>query len=75
MLVLLIMPLSEIKSYGVVSVYITIMKPRTLQACSLMHSIKQGMFFVLGKLNLFKSGRRESTPSSPLDFASVLGIF
>ena len=43
----LIVPLSEIKSYVVVlSFYINMMKRRTLQACSLWHSIKKGMFSV-----------------------------
>ena len=55
---LLIVPLSEIKSYVVVlSFYIKMMKRRTFQACSLRHSIKTGMFFVSGKMDLFKSGR------------------
>ena len=40
-------PLSEIKSYVVVmSFYIKMMKRRTLQACSLRHSIKKGKFSV-----------------------------
>ena len=38
--------------------YITMMKPKILQACSLIHSIKKGMFSLLSKLNLFKLGRR-----------------
>ena len=55
MLGLLIAPLSEIKNYVVVlSFYIKMMKRRTLQACSLRHSIKKGMIYVLCKLNLFK---------------------
>ena len=71
MLVLLIVPLSEIKSYVVVlSFYIKMMKQRTLQACSLRHSIKKGMFFVLGKVDLFKLGRGGSSPLlAPLDYA------
>ena len=63
-----IMPLSEIKSYVVVmSFYIKMMKRRTLQACSLRHSIKKGMLSVQGKLDLFKSGRggESSHPHSP----------
>ena len=64
-----IMLLSEIKSYVVVpSFYIKMMKRRTLQACSLRHSIKEGMFSVQGKLDLFKSGRGGVLlpPSPPL---------
>ena len=34
------------------------MKGKTLQACSLKHSVKKGMFFLFkAKLKLFKSGR------------------
>ena len=44
MLVLLIVPLSEIKSYDVVlSFYIKMMKQRTLQACDSRHSTKKGI--------------------------------
>ena len=39
------------------------MKQTTLQVYSLKHSMKKGMFSVLGKLNLFKLGRG-SDPSS-----------
>ena len=66
MLDLLIGSLSEIKSYVVVlSFYIKMMKQRTFQACSLKHNIKNGMFYVQGELNFFKSGRRESSPPFP----------
>ena len=41
------------------------MKPKTFQACNLMHSIKKGMFSVLSKLNLFKSGRGSRPPLPP----------
>ena len=45
MLLLLIVPLREIKIYVVVlSFYIKMMKQRTLQACSLRHSIKKACF-------------------------------
>ena len=44
MLVLLTVPLSEIKSYVVVlSFYIKMMKQRTLQACNSRHSTKKGI--------------------------------
>ena len=33
----------------------------TLQACTLKHSIKKEIFSVLAKMNLFRSGRRESS--------------
>ena len=62
MLGLLIVPLSEIKSYVVVlSFYKKMMKQRTLPACSLRYSIKKGMFSVKGKLDLFKLDRGESS--------------
>ena len=49
------------------------MKWRTLQACSLWHSIKKGMFSVLGKLDLCKLGRGGILP--PLGYApEELGI-
>ena len=41
------------------------MKGRRLQACSLRHSIKKGKHSVWDKLNLFKSGRGESSPLLP----------
>ena len=64
MLLLLIVPLSEIKSYvAILSFYIKMMKRRTLQICSLRHSIKKGMFSVQDKLELFKSGMGEYSPS------------
>ena len=48
---LLIVPLSEVKSYVVVlSFYIKMMKRRTLQACSLKHDIKKGIIFCLGQI-------------------------
>ena len=65
---LLIAPLSKIKSCGVVpSFYIKMMKWETFQTCSFKYSIKEGMFSVLGKLNLFKSGREREVilPSLP----------
>ena len=74
MLVLLIVPLLEIKSYVVVlSFYIKMMKRRTLQDCSLRHSIKKGMFYVKGKLDLFKSGRGGvlHTHLAPLGYVPV----
>ena len=62
-----IVPFSEIKSTRVLpSFYIKMMNRRTLQACILKHSIKNGMFSVLGKLNLFKSGRGASPPRPKL---------
>ena len=36
-----------------------------LKAYILKNSIKKGMFFVVGKINLFGSGREESFPSPP----------
>ena len=68
---LVVVPLSEIKSYVVVlSFYIKMMKRRTLQACSLRHNIKKGMFSVQGKLGLFDSGRGRVLPSPlPLGYA------
>ena len=63
---LLIVPLSEIKSYVVVLLfYIKMMKGRTLQAYSLRHSINKGMFSVYGKLDLFKLRREGSYPPPP----------
>ena len=65
-------PLSEIKSYVLVlSFYIKMMKRRTLQACSFWHSIKKVMLSVQGKLDLFKSGRGESSLPFPLAYAPV----
>ena len=71
---LLIVPLSEIKSYVVVLLfYIKMMKGRTLHAYSLLrHSINKGMFSVYGKLDLFKLGRGGSSPPhSPLGYTPV----
>ena len=74
MLLLLIVPLSEIKSYvAILSFYIKMMKRRTLQICSLRHSIKKGMFSVQGKLDLFKSGMGEYPP--PLGYGPAEQIF
>ena len=65
------MPLSEIKCCGAVpSFYIKMMKRRTLQACSLKHSIQKDMFCVLGKMNLFRSGKGKSSPPPLLGYAS-----
>ena len=62
MIALLIVPPSEIRSCGVVpSYYIKMMKRRILQVSRLKHSIKKGMFSILGKLNLFKLGHGESS--------------
>ena len=73
MLLLLIVPLSEIKSYvAILSFYIKMMKRRTLQICSLRHIIKKGMFSVQGKLDLFKSGMGEYPP---LGYAPAEQIF
>ena len=43
--------------------------------CSLKHRIKKGMFFVVGKMNLFGSGRGGSTPPLSLPLATRLCIF
>ena len=61
---LLIVPLSEVKSYVVVLFfYINRLKGRTLQACSLKYSIKKGMFFCLGQnWNYFSRAEREYSP-------------
>lgn len=54
----MIVSLSDIKICDVVlSFYANPMKRKTLQACFLKHRIKKGIFSVLGKLDLFKSGR------------------
>ena len=46
----LIVPLSGVNSYVVVlSSYIKMMKRRTLQICSLKHSIKKGILFCLSR--------------------------
>ena len=69
MLVLLIVPLSEIKSYVVVlSFYIKQMKRRTLQACILRHA------FCLGQNGLVEIGQGGSPPPSPspLGYAPVI---
>ena len=36
------------------------MKRRTLQACSFKHSIKKGMFFCLGQIDLYDAGNKDS---------------
>ena len=75
MLGLLAVPLSEIKSDVVLlSFYIKMMKGRRLQACSLRHSIKKGMLSVWGKLDLFKSGREESSPLPLAPLATRLQV-
>ena len=56
----IIFPRSEIKSCGVVPfLYIKMMKRRTHQACSSKHVIRKDLFFVLDKVELFKSSRGE----------------
>ena len=76
MLLLLIVPLSEIKSYvAILSFYIKMMKRRTLQICSLRHSIKKGMFSVQGKLDLFKSGMGEYPLPPHLGYAPAEQVF
>ena len=59
----LTVPLSKVKSCGVVPFfYIKMMKRRYLQACSLKHSIKKGIFSIM---NLFRLGRGSPSPPSP----------
>ena len=61
------------QSYVVLlSFYIKMMKGRRLQACSLRHSIKKGMLSVQAKLDLFKSGRGEYSPSPSPPLATRL---
>ena len=73
MLWLLAVPLSEINV--LLSFYIKMMQGRRLQACRLRHSIKIGMLSVWGKLDLFKSGRGESSsPLLPLASCQLNGI-
>ena len=51
------------------------MKGRTLQACSLKHSIKKEMFFLfMTKLKLFKSGRGEYSPLPLLSYTPALEL-
>ena len=76
MLMLLTVPLSEIKSYVVVlPFYIKMMKQRTLQACNSRHSTKKSIapknFSVWGKLGLFKSDRGAVLPPPPLGYTPV----
>ena len=78
MLVLLTVPLSEIKSYVLVlPFYIKMMKQRTLQACNSRHSTKKDIaqknFSVWGKLDLFKPGMGGVLPPSspPFGYAPV----
>ena len=67
------LPLSEIKSCGMVpSFYITLIKRRIVQVCSLMHSIQKSMFSVLGKINLIRSCRGGSPAPSPIPLATHL---
>ena len=42
------------------------MKCKTLQNCSLKHSIKKGTCYYLGKLNYFKPSRGSSSPPPSL---------
>ena len=49
------------------------MKQKILQAVNLKYSIKKGMFSVLGKMNLFGSGKGGSPlPFRPLGYTSKL---
>ena len=50
---------------GTLFLHKTKMKQRILQVCSLKNSIKQGIFSVVGKMNLFGSGRGSPPPTSP----------
>ena len=60
------MVLSEITSYVVLmSFYIKMMKRRTLQACSLRHSIKNRMFSVFWTCLSRAVGEEGSPPPSP----------
>ena len=45
---------------------VAMMKRGTLQASSLKHSIKKGVFSVLGKLDLSQTGAAEVPPLLPL---------
>lgn len=61
LLVLLMVPISEIKICDVVPIFcIKMANRRTLKAFSLKNNIKNFMFSALGKLNLFKSDSGES---------------
>ena len=51
--------------YGTLFLHNNEIKRRVLKAYILKDSIKKGMFFVVGKINLFESGREESFPSPP----------
>ena len=51
--------------------YIKMMKRRTLEACSLNRSNKKGITTVLGKMNLFRSGRGSFSPPSLLGYVLV----
>ena len=70
MLWILIVQLSEIKSYVVV-------KQGALQACSLKHRIKKAMFSVHCKLDIFKSGwgRETYPPTLPPSFGYAPEIY
>ena len=60
-------PLCEVKSYAMVlSFYKKMMKWRTLQGCSLKHSIKKGMFFCLGQNWNYLNQAGGVFPTSPL---------
>ena len=64
------MPLSEIKSYVVaLSVYINMIKIRTLQVPISKHSIKKDMIFSLGQIEIILVGQGGILP--PLGYASA----
>ena len=73
----LIVSLSEVKSFfAVLTFYIKMMQRRTLQACSLKHSIKKACFSVQGKIEIILVGQGGSpTPARPpLGYALVFNI-
>ena len=49
------------------------MRQRILQVCTLKHSIKKGMFSLVGKMNLFRSGR--NNPSHPPPHLVYVPVF
>ena len=69
----LIVPLSEVKSFfAVLSFCIKIMQRRTLQGCSLEHSVKKACFSVSGKIEIIlvgQGGLGGVLPHSPLGHA------
>ena len=68
----LILPLSEDKSFfAILPFYIKMMQRRTLQACSLKHSIKKTCFSVQGKIEIILVGQGGSPPPPlpPLGYA------